>query len=259
MRNLFLFLKKYYFVLLFLFIESLSLYLYFSNHRYQKSKILSFTQEYTGAIYNYYSNISEYLNLKKENKFLKKENAKLYSMISYEKENNNTNHLYNYIPARIINNSVYKKDNFIVINRGRIDGVKEGMGIMTDNGIIGIISSISNNYSKAISILNSKSSVSIKHVKSNQNGSLKWTNHNYMEAEINDIPNHANISLGDTIQSNGFSSIFPENINIGTIISYNKGNENGLYNIKVKFLCDMNNITNVYIINSLHKKELEEL
>ena len=80
-----------------------------------------------------------------------------------------------------------------------------------------------------------------------------------MEVVINDIPNHANISLGDTIKSNGFSSIFPENINIGTIISFNKGNENGLYNIKVKFLCDMNNITNVYIVNSLYKKELEEL
>ena len=259
MRNLFLFLKKYYFILLFILIESLSLYLYFSNHRYQQSKILSFTQEYTGTIYDYYSNISEYLKLKEENKVLKQENAKLYSMISYEKENNNKNHLYNFIPARIINNSIYKKDNFIVINKGRLDGVEKGMGIMTHNGIVGIISSISNNYSKAISILNSKSSVSIKHVKSDQNGTLKWTKNNYMEAEINDIPNHANISLGDTIQSNGFSSIFPENINIGTIISYNKGNENGLYNIKVKFICDMNKITNVYIINSLDKKELEEL
>ena len=259
MRNLFLFLKKYYFILLFILIESLSLYLYFSNHRYQQSKILSFTQEYTGAIYEYYSNISEYLNLIEENKVLKKENAKLYSMISYDKENNNKNHLHNFIPARIINNSIYKKDNFVVINKGRNDGVEIGMGIMTHNGIVGIIGSISNNYSNAISIFNSKSSLSIKHAKSNQNGSLKWTNYNYMEAEINDIPNHANISIGDTIKSNGFSSIFPENLNIGTVISFNKGNENGLYNIKVKFLCDMNNITNVYIINSLHKKELEEL
>ena len=99
MRNLFLFLKKYYFILLFILIESLSLYLYFSNHRYQQSKILSFTQEYTGFIYDYYSNISEYLNLIEENKVLKKENFKLYSMISYEKENNNKNHLHNFIPA----------------------------------------------------------------------------------------------------------------------------------------------------------------
>ena len=81
------------------------------------------------------------------------------------------------------------------------------MGIITHNGVIGIINSTSNNYSK-ISILNSKSSISIKHVKSNQNGSLKWKNNNYMEAEINDIPNHANICISDTIQTNGYVSIF---------------------------------------------------
>ena len=166
--------------------------------------------------------------------------------------------MYNYIPARIINNSIYKKDNFIVINKGKLDGVKNGMGIITNNGIIGIINSTSDNYSKAISILNSKSSISIKHIKSNQNGSLKWKNNNYMEAEINDIPNHADIYIGDTIQTHGYSSIFTEDINIGTIISYKKGKENGLYNIKVRFLNDMNRSTNVYIINTLYKKEIEE-
>ena len=50
---------------------------------------------------------------------------------------------------RIINNSIYKKDNFIVINKGKIDGVKNGMGIITNNGIIGIINSTSDNYSKS--------------------------------------------------------------------------------------------------------------
>ena len=48
MRNLFLFIKKYYFILLFITIESFSLYLYISNHKFQQSKFLSFTQEYTG-------------------------------------------------------------------------------------------------------------------------------------------------------------------------------------------------------------------
>ena len=179
MRNLFLFIKKYYFILLFILIESFSLYLYISSHKFQQSKFLSFTQEYTGAIYNYYSNINEYLYLREENKYLKKENSKLHSLLSKEKQNENS-HLYNYIPARIINNSIYKKDNFIVINKGKLDGVKNGMGIITHNGIIGIINSTSNNYSRAISILNSKSSISVKHAKSNQNGSLKWNNNNYM-------------------------------------------------------------------------------
>ena len=164
-----------------------------------------------------------------------------------------------YIPARIIKNSIFKQNNFVLINKGEKDGVKSGMGVIVDNGVIGIISITSENFSKVTSVLNQNSTISVIHIKSGQNGSLKWNTNNYMTAMINDIPNHANIQIGDTIQTNGFSSIFPQRINIATVISYTKGNENGLCNINIKFLNDMNTVKNVYIINSLIKEELEGL
>jgi len=236
--------------------ESFSLFLYISNHKFQQSKFLSFTQEYTGTIFGYYSNLSEYLRLKEINYFLQRENAKLYSLLSKE----NTNSVLNeYIPARIIKNSIFKQNNFVLINKGEKDGVKSGMGVIVDNGVIGIVSITSENFSKVTSILNQNSTISVVHIKSRQNGSLKWNTNNYMTAMINDIPNHAKIQIGDTIQTNGFSSIFPQRINIATVISYTKGNENGLCNIDIKFLNDMNTVKNVYIINSLIKEELEEL
>jgi rod shape-determining protein MreC len=238
--------------------ESFSLFLYISNHKFQQSKFLSFTQEYTGTIFGYYSNLSEYLRLKETNYFLQRENAKLYSLLSKEKENT-TPVLNEYIPARIIKNSIFKQNNFVLINKGEKDGVKSGMGVIVDNGVIGIVSITSENFSKVTSILNQNSTISVVHIKSRQNGSLKWNTNNYMTAMINDIPNHANIQIGDTIQTNGFSSIFPQRINIATVISYTKGNENGLCNIDIKFLNDMNTVKNVYIINSLIKEELEGL
>jgi len=258
MRNLFRFIKIYHFVLLFILMESFSLFLYISNHKFQQSKFLSFTQEYTGTIFGYYSNLSEYLRLKEINYFLQRENAKLYSLLSKEKENTNSV-LNEYIPARIIKNSIFKQNNFVLINKGEKDGVKSGMGVIVDNGVIGIVSITSENFSKVTSILNQNSTISVVHIKSRQNGSLKWNTNNYMTAMINDIPNHANIQIGDTIQTNGFSSIFPQRINIATVISYTKGNENGLCNIDIKFLNDMNTVKNVYIINSLIKEELEGL
>lgn len=258
MRNLFRFIKKYHFILLFIIIELCSIYLYLSNHKFQQSRFLSFTQEYTGAIYSYYSNFNKYLHLNEENEYLKRENAKLYSVLS-KSEKNTDSQLFGFINARIVNNSIFKKDNYLTLDKGEIDGIKIGMGIMVEDGVIGIVNSTSLNYSKAISILNSKSSISVMHLNSNQNGSLKWKSDNYMSAEINDIPNHARISIGDTIQTNGYSSIFPSGINIGTITSFKKGSENGLYNIKVRFINDINKIKNVYIIKSLDKLEKERL
>jgi len=258
MRNLFRFIKVYHFALLFILIESFSLFLYISNHKFQQSKFLSFTQEYTGAIYSYYSDINEYFDLKKENNYLKQENAKLLSILSKE-ENNQNPELFNYISATIIKNSIYKEDNYLLLNKGEKDGVRSNMGVVTENGVIGIISTTSKNYSKAISILNQTSSISILHLKSNQNGSLIWTGNDYRTAEINDIPNHADLLVGDTIVTNGFSSIFPEGIKIATIKTFEKGNENGLYSIKVNFINDMNTSKHVYIINSLNKPERDRL
>ena len=189
---------------------------------------------------------------------MQRENAKLYALLSKKKEN--TNPILNeYIPSRIIKNSIFKQNNFILLDKGEKDGVKSGMGVMIDNGVIGIISITSENFSKVTSVLNQNSTISVIHIKSGQNGSLKWNTNNYMTAMINDIPNHANIQIGDTIQTNGFSSIFPKGINIAKVISYKKGNENGLCNINIKFLNDMNTVKNVYIINSLIKAEVEEL
>jgi len=258
MRNLFRFIKIYHFVLLFILMESFSLFLYISNHKFQQSKFLSFTQEYTGIIFSYYSDLSEYLRLKEENDFLQRENSKLYALLSKEKENTNLI-LNEYIPSRIIKNSIFKQNNFILLDKGEKDGVKSGMGVMVDNGVIGIISITSENFSKVTSILNQNSTISVIHIKSGQNGSLKWNTNNYMTAMINDIPNHANIQIGDTIQTNGFSSIFQKGINIAKVISYNKGNKSGFFNLNIKFLNDMNTVKNVYIINSLIKEELEGL
>ena len=264
MKNLFRFVKVYHFFLIFLIIESLSLVLYFSNHKFQRSQFISFTQECTGYIYEHYNRIQEYLNLKQENIELKKENSKLYAIITQEtrKEDKKIqpkkNH-YKYIPARIISNSIKNNNNFLTLNKGTSDGVEIGMGIIVDNGIIGIIQSVSKNYSKAISILNQRSSVSIFHSKTQHNGTLSWKNNNYMISEIRDIPNHARIHKGDTIKTNGYSNIYPSGIPVGTISSFKKGIEDGFYNIKVNFINDMNTVDNVYIIESLTKREKESL
>jgi rod shape-determining protein MreC len=303
---------------------------------------LSFTQEYTGAIFNYYSDLTQYLSLKDENDFLHKENTELYTRMSKESENqelfseyipmlrndlNNlenkrkkiiseyskyfeykkqyiekmlekynddlkelgeekaleesikkaqkiknfgewipegekdliTFQLFDYIPARVIKNSIFKQNNFIVLNKGEKDGVKSGMGVRIDNGVIGIVSITSENFSKVTSVLNQHSTISVVHKKTKQNGHLEWNTNNYMTATINDMPNHATIQIGDTIQTSGYSSIFPEGINIAKIISYTKGNGDGYFDINIKFLNDMNTVKNVYIINSLMKEEVEKL
>lgn len=259
MRNLLRFIKVYHFVLLFLLVELFSLFLYFSNHKFQESKLLNFTQEYTDVIYDYYSSLNKYLNLHEENNYLRKENAKLYSFINQANNINENVQLFNHIHARIIDNSIRNSINIITLDKGEKDGIEIGMGVRVENGVIGIVKATSKNYSKAISVLNTNSSISIKHDISNESGKLTWNGGDYMSSQINDIPIHTNINIGDTIKTNGFSRIFPEDINMGIITSFTNASGDGFYKINMRFINNINTSKNVYIIKSLSKKEIDEI
>tara|TARA_B100000902_G_C27270745_1_gene896146 strand:- start:1435 stop:1854 length:420 start_codon:yes stop_codon:yes gene_type:complete len=135
------------------------------------------------------------------------------------------------------------------------------MGVITQKGVIGIIHSTSKNYSVVMSLLNRKSAVSIKLKKNNHNGILVWKGENYRKANITNFPGHILINKGDTIITNMHSMIFPEGINIGSVVELHKDDE-GYYNVIVDLFEDFNQINFVYIVNSsnsLEKSQLENI
>ena len=156
--------------------------------------------------------------------------------------------------ASVINNSVYKRNNYITLNKGAKYGIKEGMGVIIPNGIIGIIKSVSENYSLVISILHSQTKISVLLQKQQVPGILKWKGFDYKSANIHDVPEHVEINIGDTIYSSGYSTIFPKGLSIGTIKSFKKQSD-GYYTIMMRFFKDLNTLNYVYIVDSFANKE----
>ena len=162
-----------------------------------------------------------------------------------------------YIAAKIINNSIHKRDNFITINKGEKHGISNGMGVICNDGVLGIVHSTSENYSLIISVLNKESAISICLKKQNNYGSLKWKGFNYKQANIEGIPNHVDLNIGDTIITNGYSTIFPAGIDIGNIVSHQENSESGNQDIKINLFTDFNNVKYAYIVSS--NESLEQL
>ncbi len=264
MHNLIQFVKKYHFILLFLLVEGLSILLLASNNHYQGNRINSFTQKYIGNFHAGLSNISEWFKLKQTNEFLATENAKLHSLLKEQNTFENESiyfeeSLFKYQSAKVINNSVHKSNNYLTLNKGNIHGIKEGMGVITGNGVIGIVHSVSNKFSLIISILHQKSSISVRLKNELFLGRLLWNGFNYREATIKDIPNHAQISVGDTIISSGNSAIFPDGIAIGKVLLFQEEEGDNFYKIKMQFFEDLNSVDFVFVTESLIKKEKELL
>ena len=191
---------------------------------------------------------------------LLEENATLKSLLTYQKTDSTSSTMpFHFIAARVINLSVARANNYITLDKGKADGVSKGMGVVTNKGVIGIVKEVSTHFSSIISVLHSKSKVSIVLKKNNHFGSLQWDGKNYKRAKILDIPSHVGIEIGDTIITSGFSNIFPANIALGTISKINTQEDDKFHDIKMVFLEDFKELKFVTICHSINSVEIDSL
>jgi rod shape-determining protein MreC len=265
MRNLLLFLWKHRFFLLFLLLETISGALIVSNNSYQRSKFISASNGFTGNILSFYDYVENYFSLKKTNEQLVAENARLKSRLrsSYLKHDTITfavidsvyDQRYRYLEAKVIGNSFQKRNNYLILSKGSKQGLYPEMGVITQNGVLGIVNSVSENFSSVISILHSKSAIDAKLLKTGYTGTITWNGKDYNEGQLENIPSHVEIHTGDTVVTSGYSSIFPEGIMIGTVKNAVKNDSKGFYDITVRFSANYNHVEYAYVIFNLLKDE----
>ena len=269
-----------YFVLLFL-----SLSFIFNSNYFHKSKVILFSNSITNYTNEVFENINWYFELKKINSSLVEENLILKNQLEKFIEKNSIDSLENvafqYQNAKVISNNLSSFKNNLIINKGTKHGLKNEMGVISSTGIVGIIDRTSKNYSSVMSILNTESKINAKVKRTSHFGTLEWNGLRNRDLLLNDIPETADIKIGDSIITGGMSLIFPEGINIGvisdimkqekfndTIMKFNINNQvkianiefrENYLNIEVKLHTDMNNLNNVYVIESLNKDEFENI
>ncbi len=266
MRNLFLFIIRHHFLILFLIIESISISLLQYNN-YHKTEFSEYSSAISGYINSKLKNIKEYANLKEKNQQLIKENVRLRNKLTvYElkkelcqkKLPKDKLHQYEYISSNVINNSTNKQYNYITLNKGSEDSIQHEMGAISKNGVVGIVRGVSENFSIVLPILNRNLNLSAAIKKNNYYGSISWNGKDYRYAMLNEIPYHVSIAKGDTIVTSGYSAIFPKGITIGYISDYEKGGN--FYNIRIRLATNFKNLSYVYIINNelvTEQKQLE--
>ena len=271
-------------VVVYLILLLFSLLLIINSNYFHKSKILLFSNSITNYTFDKFSFFNEYFELKKINASLIDENLFLKSRLEKVSNNNNIDSLKNvmfkYKNAKVISNNLSSFKNHLIINKGINDGLKNEMGIINSTGIVGIINRTSKNYSSVMSILNIETKINAKVKRTSHFGTVEWDglSNNYLL--LNDIPETADIKVGDSIITGGMSLIFPEGINVGVVskvinknkynnslLRFNTNNDKYLdfefrenyLNIEVKLHTNMNNLNNVYVIESLNREEFKNI
>lgn len=269
MRNLWIFISKYNNFFLFILFFSTSVALIVKNNSFQRASALNSSNTLIGGVYQKIDNFTQYLNLKQTNKSLSEENAYLRSRLKsslYSKLVEQDSVLdslgetqYTYIVARVINNSIHQKNNYLTINRGSEEGISKGMGVISSHGIVGIVLNVSPHFATVQSLLHADTRVSASLANSKAFGSLVWGTENFdsRKAILKDIPNHVKVQAGEEVVTSGFS-LFPSGISIGRVIGVGKSGDSFL-DIEVKLNNDFNTLQYVYVINDRLSQEKQQL
>ncbi len=270
MGSLFRFLYEYRLFFLFVFFEILSLFLVINQNEKQKLAWFNSSSEAAASVMSVSDAITGYFGLVQENEKLADENARLNTLLFrsrqvIQKMTMDTIRApevldqYRFIVAKVINNSVSKPNNYITLNKGRLDGIRPGMGIVSPQGVVGRVMVCSDHFSTATSLLHSKMLISAEISRIHASGSLQWGGTDPARAGLLYIARHLKPRVGDTIRTSEFSNILPEGIHVGTIRNINLRSDDTFYTIEIGLATDFSSLNYVYVIENRLKEEKDSL
>lgn len=277
MGNLLEFLVRYKYWLVFLMLEAVSLVVMFRFNSYQGSVFLTSANAVSGTYYSAVSGVTSYLNLKSVNRQLSSDNVRLQQRINQLE--NELNALIadslplagleasnNLIDAEVVNSTLHRNANLLTINRGTADGVHPEMGVVCSAGVVGIVALASEHYSIVMPLINVDSHISCRLKDTEYFGTMQWEHGDAMISYVTDIPRHANVECGETVETNGFSDIFPAGLPIGEVVDFTSSSDGLDYLLRVKLYVDFSTLRDVSVIadyvneeRKLLEKEAESL
>jgi len=266
LRNILYFIRRHFNFLLFLFLQVLSLYFIVTYSKYHQAVFGDFSHRITGNINTRYANVQQYFYLKRTNDSLVRANEILYNKLKDQYSIADSNYKtqidslqldsilqfrkITYLSARVVSNSVTTQSNFIVVARGSKEGIKEGMGAVDpNNGVIGIVTDVDDNYAVIMSMLHKDSHISGKLDKTGETGTLNWDGQQPNRVQLSGVPSGTQVKKGDRIISSGFSTAFPQGLHIGVVTGIKKEKSSSSFNILIKTAADFNSLQYVYLID----------
>lgn len=265
MRNLLNFFIRYGAWFLFVFYAAISCFLLFQRNPFQHHVYLTSANAVVSGVYDVAANVTGYINLRDINADLQRRTADLESEVIALREHNRalrqqllqdsiraTDSLgrFRFILATVVNNSVVNPYNYITVNKGRLDSIQPEMGVMDQNGVVGVVNTVSDHHARIISLLNPNFRLSCKLRGNDAFGSLVWDGKSPYEAILEELPKQVRFHKGDTIITSGYSAVFPEGIPVGTIIGSTRGEDDNFNTLRIKLLTDFSTLSTVKVISN---------
>lgn len=275
MRNIFLFIRRYFTFLFFLVLQILALSFLFRYNKYHEAAFMGVANELTGHVSTRYNNIEYYFRLKKTNDELARGNEQLLNRLKQDYQVPDTSRImvrdtiandtlgrvrkYVWRVAKVVNNSVGLQNNYITIHRGEAQGVRKDMGVISSGGIVGTVINTSTNFAVVMSLLHRQSHVSARLKKTGELGLVQWDGESPLYVTMVNVPKSVTVNKGDTVVTSQYSYLFPEGVMIGTVADVVNDQTSNFYTMRLKPSNNFYSMEYVYVVENTTKEEQKKL
>jgi rod shape-determining protein MreC len=275
MRNVFLFIQRYFNLIFFLSLQVAALMMLFRFNRFHESVFSSLSNELSGRVNLRYANVETYFSLKKENAALRDQNARLLNMLkadfawpdSSRQLVSDTVRIdsleqyrkFLYLPAQVISNSVNSQQNYLMIHRGSAQGVAPNMAVVSPEGVIGTVISVSRNMAVVMSMLHRQSKIVAVLKKGSGFGEVTWDGVNPRFVTLAKVPKTVTVQKGDTVVTSQFSDKYPPGHTIGFVEKVEEDKVTSTYNLTVRTATNFYSVQHAFVVKNLQLAEMEEL
>lgn len=270
MQNLLQFLWKRRILFVFIALQAVAISLVVRANSFHRTAVATSANAISGSMLENYRYVQDFINLSETNINLASENAALRSALKasyfqmYVDRDTVVDTLfaqqYSFINADVINSSIHKRNNYITLNRGRLHGVEPDMGVINHQGVIGVVTDVSDHYSTVIPLIHGRTQLSGTFQHSAFFGPVRWpASFSYRDARLSDIPRQATFSKGDTIVTDTRSGLYPTGIPIGVVDTFYIEPQDQFWEVDIQLSVDFSSIDKVYIVQNLFKGEREQL
>lgn len=275
MKNIFLFIRQYINFISFLLLQVVSVILLTTSSKTHETFFASAANEVTGNLNSRYSTLRSYFTLSETNRQLAEENARLRNQLSGNFQAPDSSRIqgkdstirdtlgrfrkYTFLPARVIGNTYTLQNNFLMLERGALQGVHKGMAVTGPSGIVGVVVESTDNISKVMSLLHRNSKVSAMLKKDNTAGSIEWDGADPSYLILKNVTKSAKVAKGDTVLTSTYSSNFPSHLMVGTVAAITADPSSNFYTLKIKTATNFFNLQFVNVIENVRYTEQIQL
>jgi len=275
MKNIFVFIRRYFNFLFFLVLQIVSLVLLVQYNDTHEAAFAGVSNEVTGHINEQYNKIQNYFHLKENNRLLLEENTRLKNMMGINFEGPDSTRIavldslirdtlgrqrkYLWLPAKVVSNTISQQYNYITLHRGTEQGIKKDMAVICSQGVVGTVIDVSENYSRVMSLLHRNSKVSSMLKKSRVAGTVEWDGKDPHYLTLKNIPKSTPVAKGDSVVTSNYSANFPSDIIVGTVVEVLKDPSSNFYIIRLRAATNFYSLEYVNLVENVQWAEQRRL